>query len=239
MTKVDILAFGAHPDDVELAASATLAKHIKLGKSVVLVDLTQGELGTRGNAILRKEESFRAAEILGVTHRICLNLADGFFTQSDETLIKVLEQIRFFKPEVILANAIRDRHPDHERGAQLVKRAAFLSGLIKVQSKFNNCEQQAWRPKAVYHYIQDNFIEPDFVVDVSGFEEIKMQSILAYKSQFYDAASNEPETPISSPEFLESIRARLLQMGRIINSKSGEGFTVNRAPGINDITSFA
>lgn len=239
MTKVDILAFGAHPDDVELAASATVAKHISLGKTVVLVDLTQGELGTRGNAAIRKEEALKAAEILGVKNRVCLNLPDGFFDHSEVSLLQVIQQIRFYKPDIILANAVKDRHPDHERAAQLVNRAAFLSGLIKVKTKYNNVEQQAWRPNAVYHYIQDNFIAPDFVVDVSGFEEIKMNAILAYKSQFFNATSVEPETPISSPEFLESIKARMVQMGRIINSKSGEGFTVNRAPGIHDLTIFS
>jgi len=238
MTKVDILAFGAHPDDVELSASATLAKQISLGKKVALVDLTQGELGTRGTAAIRKTEAAAAAKVLGIEHRVCLQLEDGFFEINTPTLMRVIEQIRFFQPEIILANAISDRHPDHQRGSELVKRAAFLSGLPKISTQYNGKEQEAWRPKAVYHYIQDNFIEPDFVVDVTGFEEVKMKSIFCYSSQFFNPESKEPDTPISSPEFIQFVESRLNQMGRYIKVKSGEGFTVDRPLGITDLTQF-
>ncbi len=230
--QTDILAFGAHPDDIELSASGTIAMAIAQAKKVALVDLTRGELGTRGSADLRDKEAATAANVLGIVKRVNLDLGDGFFEINQEALIKVVEQIRHFKPKIILANAIRDRHPDHGRGSELVSRAAFLSGLIKIETKWDGKIQEAWRPRAVYHYIQDNFIEPNFVVDVSGFEEIKMRSIACYSSQFYDPSSKEPDTAISSPEFMEHIRARMTQMGRYINVKSGEGFTVDRPLGI-------
>jgi N-acetylglucosamine malate deacetylase 1 len=230
--QTDILAFGAHPDDIELSASGTIAMAISQSKKVAIVDLTRGELGTRGNADLRDKEAAAAANVLGITKRVNLNLGDGFFEINQHSLIKVVEQIRYFKPKIILANAIRDRHPDHGRGSELVSRAAFLSGLIKIETKLDGKVQDVWRPTAVYHYIQDNFIEPSFVVDISGFEEIKMRSIGCYSSQFYNPDSKEPETAISSPEFMAHIRARMTQMGRYINAKSGEGFTVDRPLGI-------
>ena len=233
-----VLAFGAHPDDIELSAAATIAKLIAQQKSVAFVDLTRGELGTRGNASIRDSESKAASKQLGILNRINLDLGDGFFEINQTSLLKVIEQIRFFKPEIIFANAVKDRHPDHGSGGELVSRAAFLSGLIKIESSLNGVEQKPWRPKAVYHYIQDNFIEPHFVVDVSGFEEIKMKSIACYNSQFYDPNSAEPETAISSPEFMSHIRARMTQMGRYINVKSGEGFTADRPIGIDNPLQF-
>lgn len=236
--KTDILAFGAHPDDIELSAAGTIAQQIAGGKIVAIVDLTRGELGTRGSAQIRDAEAEAASKVLGIVKRINLDLGDGFFEINEASLLKVVEQIRFFKPEIVLANAIADRHPDHARGSELVKRAAFLSGLPKIATTLNGVNQEAWRPRAVYHYIQDNFIEPHFVVDVTGFEEVKMNSIKCYASQFYDPKSNEPATAISSPEFMHHITSRMTQMGRYINVKSGEGFTVDRPIGISNPLQF-
>lgn len=234
--KADILAFGAHPDDIELAASGTVAAHIAGGKKVVLVDLTSGELGTRGNAELRKQEAAAAAKLLGVAHRTILDLGDGFFEINENALKKVIEQIRLYQPEVVLANAKHDRHPDHSRGGDLVSRACFLSGLIKVETYCDGKQQEAWRPRSVYRYIQDHFIEPDIVVDITPYADLKMKSIMCYSSQFYDPQSKEKATPISTPEFLEHIKGRMIQMGRYINVKYGEGFTVERPIGLNDLT---
>lgn len=232
--KIDILAFGAHPDDVELAASGTIAKHIAEGKSVAVVDLTRGELGTRGNAELRAQESSKAGKILGISARENLALKDGLFEVNEESLKKVIEKIRNYRPEVVLANAISDRHPDHGRGAELVSRACFLSGLIKVHTN-----QDAWRPKAVYHYIQDRGIKPDFVVDISKYWQIKMDSIMAYSSQFYNPDSKEPISPISSKEFIDFIEARAREYGRMVGVEYGEGYTVERPIGIEDITQIS
>lgn len=237
--KADILAFGAHPDDIELAASGTVAAHIAGGKKVVLVDLTSGELGTRGNADVRKKEAAAAAKLLGVEQRIILDLGDGFFEINETALKKIIEQIRRFQPEIVLANAVSDRHPDHGRGGDLVSRACFLSGLIKIPTYHNGEPQQAWRPKAVYRYIQDNFIRPDIVVDITPYADLKMKSILCYTSQFYDPHSKEPLTPISTPEFLEHVRGRMIQFGRYINVQYGEGFTFERPAGVNDLTMLA
>ncbi len=233
-----ILAFGAHPDDIELSAGGTIAALVSLQKKVAIVDLTRGELGTRGTADLRDIEAANASKVLGLTQRVNLDLGDGFFEQNNNSLIKIIEQIRFFRPEIILANAVSDRHPDHGRGSELVKRACYLSGLHKIQTQLNGVNQEAWRPKAVYHYIQDNFIEPSFVVDITGFEEIKLKAIGCYTSQFYNPNSTEPETKISSPEFIEFIKSRMIQMGRCINVKSGEGFTVDRPIGISNPLQF-
>jgi len=234
--KADILVFGAHPDDIELAASGTVAAHIAQGKKVVLVDLTSGELGTRGNAELRKKEAAAAAKVLGVQHRTILDLADGFFEINDESLKKIIEQIRLYQPQIVLANAKHDRHPDHGRGGDLVSRACFLSGLIKIETKHQGQLQQPWRPQAVYRYIQDNFIEPDVVIDITEYAEVKMQSILCYSSQFYNPQSTEPVTPISTPEFLDAVKGRMVQMGRYIGVKYGEGFTFERPAGVKDLT---
>jgi bacillithiol biosynthesis deacetylase BshB1 len=230
--KVDVLAFGAHPDDIELSAAGTLALLISKQKKVAIVDLTKGELGTRGSATIRDKEAEASAKLLGLSKRININLGDGFFEIEEKSLLKIVEQIRYFQPEIVFANAVEDRHPDHGRGSALVKRAAFLSGLVKVETSFEGQKQKPWRPRAVYHYIQDNFIVPDFVVDITGFEEIKMKSIACFASQFYDPDSTEPETTISSPEFMAHIHSRMMQMGRYINVKSGEGFTVDRPLGI-------
>lgn len=230
--KVDVLAFGAHPDDIELSAAGTLAMLAAQNKKVAIVDLTRGELGTRGTAAIRDNESEASAKLLGIAKRVNLDLGDGFFEVEEKALMKVIEQIRFFQPEIVFANAIDDRHPDHGRGSALVKRAAFLSGLVKIETSLDGKMQEAWRPRAVYHYIQDNFIEPDFVVDITGFEEIKMKAVACFSSQFFDPNSTEPETAISSPDFMSHIRSRMTQMGRYINVKSGEGFTIDRPLGI-------
>ena len=233
--KIDILAIGIHPDDVELSCSGTIAKHIALGKKVGILDLTRGELGTRGNAELRTKEANEAAIILGVSFRTQLNLKDCFFENNEENQKKIIEIIRKHQPEIILCNAISDRHPDHGRASKLVSDASFYSGLIKIETHSDNKIQKAWRPKAVYHYIQDQYIHPDFVIDISEFIDIKHKAIMAYSSQFYNPSSNEPETPISSKHFIESVNSKMSILGRDIGVKFAEGFTVNRYPGINSL----
>ena len=233
--KIDILAIGIHPDDVELSCSGTIAKHIALGKKVGILDLTRGELGTRGNAELRTKEANDAAIILGVSFRTQLNLKDCFFENNEENQKKIIEIIRKHQPEIILCNAISDRHPDHGRASKLVSDSSFYSGLIKIETHTDNKIQQAWRPKAVYHYIQDQYIHPDFVIDISDFIDIKHKAIMAYSSQFYNPSSNEPETPISSKHFIESVNSKMSILGRDIGVKFAEGFTVNRYPGINSL----
>ncbi len=233
--KVDILAFAAHPDDIEISASGTLLKHIQQGKTVAIVDLTQGELGSRGTAETRREESKVASQILGLSDRVNLKMADGFFEHNEANLRLVIEQIRHFQPQLVLANAVSDRHPDHAKGSKLVSEACFLAGLIKVETNFQGENQKAHRPKAVYHYIQDRHIEPDFVVDVSDFVEQKIASIKAYKTQFFDPNSAEPKTPISGEDFFDFIYGRMSTMGRHIGVNYGEGFTVERYVGVNDL----
>ena len=233
--KIDILAIGIHPDDVELSCSGTIAKHIALGKKVGILDLTRGELGTRGNAELRTKEANEAAIILGVSFRTQLNLKDCFFENNEENQKKIIEIIRKHQPEIILCNAISDRHPDHGRASKLVSDSSFYSGLIKIETHSDNKIQQAWRPKAVYHYIQDQYIHPDFVIDISDFIDIKHKAIMAYSSQFYNPSSNEPETPISSKHFIESVNSKMSILGRDIGVKFAEGYTVDRYPGINSL----
>ena len=228
--KLDILAFGAHPDDVELCCSGTLLKHISQGKKVGIIDLTRGELGTRGSAAIRDKEAAVAAKILGIAVRENLNFADGFFLNDKQHQLEVIKKIRKYQPEIIIANAIRDRHPDHGRSAQLISDSCFLSGLVKIDTN-----QKVWRPKAVYNYIQDRYIKPDFVIDISDFIDKKMQAIKAYRSQFYDPKSKEPQTYISSPEFLEMLNARAIEMGKVIRVKYAEGFTAERVVGVKDL----
>jgi bacillithiol biosynthesis deacetylase BshB1 len=234
--KLDILAFGAHPDDVELGCGATIAKEISLGKKVGIIDLTRGELGTRGSAALRKIEATNAAEILGVIVRENLNFADGFFSSDKEHQLKIIEMIRKYQPEIVLCNAIDDRHIDHSKGSKLVSDACFLSGLLKIETKIDGKIQEKWRPKHVFHYIQWKNIEPDFVVDVSGFLDKKVASVMAYTSQFYDPKSNEPETPITSKNFIDSIVYRARDIGRLIDVESAEGFTTERYVAIEDFS---
>lgn len=227
--KLDILAFGAHPDDVELGAGATIAKEIANGKKVGIVDLTRGELGTRGSAEIRDKEAAAAAKILGVSVRENLRFADGFFVNDKEHQLAIIKMIRKYKPELVLCNAIADRHIDHGKGSKLVSDSCFLSGLIKIDSTLDDdVLQEPWRPKLVYHYIQWKNIEPDFVVDVSGFIEKKEEAILAYSSQFFDPNSDEPETPITSKNFIDSVMYRARDLGRMIGVAHAEGFTVER-----------
>lgn len=234
--KLDILAFGAHPDDVELGCSGTIAKEISLGKKVGIIDLTRGELGTRGSVEIRNAESEKATQILGVSVRENLDMRDGFFVNDEAHQLKIIEMIRKYQPEIVLCNAIQDRHIDHGKGSELVSNACFLSGLRKIETKVNGELQQAWRPKVVYHYIQWENLQPDFVVDISGFIDVKMESILAYGSQFYDPNSSEPESPISSKNFLESVKYRAQDIGRIIGVAHGEGFTVERYLAVNSLS---
>jgi N-acetylglucosamine malate deacetylase 1 len=233
--KLDILAIGVHPDDVELSCAGTILKHIELGKTVGILDLTLGELGTRGNATIRTQEAMHAASIIGVSVREQLNMADGFFENNETNQRLIIEVIRKYQPELILCNAISDRHPDHGRAAKLTTDACFYSGLLKVETKENTTTQKPWRPKAVYHYIQDNFIEPDFVIDVTAYNDKKMESIMAYSSQFFDPNSKEPQTPISSKNFIDYINAKARLFGRSINVDFAEGFTVNRYMGVNNL----
>ncbi len=228
--KLDILVFGSHPDDAELGAGATIAKEVANGKKVGIVDLTRGELGTRGSAEIRDKEAAKSAKILGVLVRENLAFADGFFINDKEHQLGIIRMLRRYRPETVLCNAIDDRHIDHGRGSKLVSDACFLSGLKKIDTKLeaDSEGQLPWRPKAVYHYIQWKNIKPDFVVDVSGYIEKKTKAILAYSSQFHDPKSKEPETPISSKNFLDSVEYRARDLGRLVGVEHGEGFTVER-----------
>jgi bacillithiol biosynthesis deacetylase BshB1 len=233
--KLDILAIGAHPDDVELGCAATLAKEISLGKKVGILDLTRGELGTRGSAEIRDNEAAVAAKILGVSIRENLAFADGFFLNDKEHQLEIIKIIRKYQPQIVLCNAVDDRHIDHAKGSHLVSDACFLSGLRKVETNLNGTDQKEWRPKHVYHYIQWKNLPPDFVVDVSGFIEKKMEAVQAYSSQFYDANSKEPVSPISSKNFLDSIRYRAQDLGRLIGVDAAEGFTTERHAAVNQL----
>lgn len=233
--KLDILAFGAHPDDVELGCGGTIAKEVSLGKKIGIVDLTRGELGTRGTAELRDQEAMAAAQILGVAVRENLQMRDGFFVNDEKHQLQVIRLIRKYRPEIVLCNAIDDRHIDHAKGSQLVSDACFLSGLIKIETFDHGQNQSAWRPKQVYHYIQWKNIEPDFVVDISGFNDQKVEAILAYGSQFYNPNSAEPETPIATKNFLESLSYRAQDLGRLIGTDHAEGFTTERYLAVNSL----
>ena len=233
--KLDILAFGAHPDDVELGCSGTISKEVALGKKVGIVDLTRGELGTRGTVEIRNFESAKASEILGVKVRENLDMRDGFFINDETHQIKVIEMIRKYQPKIVLCNAISDRHIDHGKGSKLVSDACFLSGLLQIKTEIDGEAQEAWRPNAVYHYIQWENIKPDFVVDISEFMDKKMDSVLAYNSQFYDPKSKEPVTPITSKNFLDSIKYRAQDLGRLVGVDYAEGFTKERYLAVNSI----
>jgi len=233
--KLDILAIGTHPDDVELGCAATLAKEISLGKKVGILDLTRGELGTRGSAEIRDKEAVAAAKILGISIRENLAFADGFFVNDKEHQIEVIKIIRKYQPEIVLCNAIDDRHIDHSKGSKLVSDACFLSGLRKIETELNSIKQEHWRPKNVYHYIQWKNLEPDFVVDVSGFIDKKVNAVQAYSSQLYDPKSKEPVSPITSKNFLESIKYRAQDLGRLIGVEYAEGFTVERFVAVDSL----
>ena len=222
--KLDILAFGAHPDDVELSCGGTIIKYIKEGKRVGIVDLTRGELGTQGNETIRDSESSLSQSILGVEKRINLDIGDGWFEINKENKLKVVRAIRRYQPTIILANAEDDRHPDHPRAAQLLKESLFLSGLKKIETIDNGVVQDIWRPKYLFHYIQYRYIKPDFVVDVSSHFETKMKAIMSFKSQFYEPGKKS-ETLISSKKYLDFIKGRSHEMGSSIQVEHGEGFT--------------
>ncbi len=236
--KISILAFGAHPDDVEMSCAGTLMKHAALGFNFGIVDLTRGELGTRGSAELRDQEAAVSAKIIDASFRENLNFRDGFIENDEAHQKEIIRMIRKYRPEIVFANAIADRHPDHGKGAALVRDAAFLSGLRKIESKDEGKQQEAWRPKAVYHYIQDFNLNPDFIVGVTDFAERKMQSIMAFNSQFYNPDSKEPNTYISNPHFLDALKGRMLLWGKIIGTTYGEGFTTNRTVGVENILSL-
>lgn len=226
--KVDILAIGAHPDDVELGCGGTIAKLISEGKTVALIDLTKGELGTRGTDETRKKEADESAKILGISARENLGMKDGFLNNSEEYQMRIVKVIRKYKPEIVLANAIDDRHPDHAKGAKLVSDACFLSGLIKIETEIDGRNQDIWRPKHIFHYIQWKEIEPDFVIDISNFIDKKIEACLAYKTQFYDPNSTEPMTPIATKDFLESLTYRAQNLGRLSGCEYAEGFTTEK-----------
>jgi N-acetylglucosamine malate deacetylase 1 len=224
--KIDILALGAHPDDVELSCSGVILKNIAQGKKVGIIDLTRGELGTRGTPAIRAKEAKAAAKLMGVSFRENLKMKDGFFVHDQKHLLKLIEKIREHQPEVVLANAIEDRHPDHGRAAKLVADACFLSGLVKVITTQRGKKQAAWRPKALYHYIQYRKLKADIAVDITAYWEEKMKSILAYSSQFYNPHSSEPATLISQKEFLDYVQTREQEYGKLIGVHYAEGFTV-------------
>jgi bacillithiol biosynthesis deacetylase BshB1 len=232
---IDILAFGAHPDDVEISCGGTLLRYADEGKQVAIVDLTQGELGTRGSGALRMEESRAASQLLGLVDRVNLGMADGFFEENEENLMLIIQEIRHFRPQLILANSITDRHPDHGRAAALVARAAFLSGLPKINTMRNGIAQEAYRAPMLLHYIQDMHIEPDIALDVSDYAEEKIKLVQCFSTQFFDPNSTEPETPISNAHFFEFMKGRMMQYGRPIGVTYAEGFTINRTLGVNDL----
>lgn len=235
-TKLDILAIGVHPDDIELGCGATVLKQISKGYNVGFLDLTQGELGTRGTAAIRMEEAEDARKFAGAVVRDNILLADGFFRKDHDSKLKIIEVIRKYQPEVVLANAIKDRHPDHGKASRLVYEACFLSGLVKIETLDDDDKpQEKWRPRKLFNYIQDMDLVPDIVVDVTGFLEKKIELVMQYKSQFYDPNSAEPNTPISSPEFIENLRGRAVNHGRRIGVKHGEGFTCETLVGVDNI----
>jgi bacillithiol biosynthesis deacetylase BshB1 len=234
--KVDILAIGVHPDDVELCASGTLLRHAAMGKTFGILDLSRGELGTRGTAEIRLQEAAAAAKLLGAAFRQTLDIPDGFFTYSPENWLKIVRVIRACQPEIVLCNAPDDRHPDHGRSAKLEADACFYAGLEKIETFDNEGnKQEKWRPKAIYHYIQDLQLRPDFVVDITPWIDRKMESIMAFRSQFYDPANGAPDTPISGKEFLEFMKAKMRVFGRSIWAGYAEGFICSRPPGVGDL----
>jgi bacillithiol biosynthesis deacetylase BshB1 len=238
MIKLDLLVIGVHPDDAELGAGGTIAKYVAEGKKVGIVDLTRGELGTRGTAETRDREANDAASILGLTVRDNLALRDGFFNNSEEDKLAVIRAIRQYQPEIIITNAITDRHPDHGRAGHMVSEACFLSGLRKIETSYDGVLQESHRPRLVLQMIQDYYIKPDIVMDITDFYAIKEKSILAYKTQFYtgeESGSDEPQTYISNPDFMESTAARAREFGRSIQVKYAEGFTVKKILGVDDI----
>jgi bacillithiol biosynthesis deacetylase BshB1 len=238
MQKLHILAIAAHPDDIELSAAGTLIKHARMGQQVGILDLTHGELGTRGSGPLRVQEAADAAKVMGAVVRENAGMEDGFFRNDKAHQLRLIEYIRKYQPDIVIANAISDRHPDHGKGGRLIADACFLSGLRKVETSHNGEQQQAWRPKRIFHMIQDRFTEPTFVVDISDCFDAKMEAIYCYKSQFHNPGSSEPETYIAKQNFLETIRSRASLLGKRIGVTYGEGFVCENVPGIADLDSL-
>ncbi len=233
--KLDILVFAVHPDDAELGCSGTILKHIAAGYKVGIVDLTRGELGTRGTAETRDSESVESTKILGLHARENLEMRDGFFKNDEEHQLRIIQMIRKYRPEIVLSNALHDRHPDHGRASDLVYDALFLAGLPKIRTNMDGAEQQAFRPRLLLNYIQDRYIQPDIIVDVTEFWDKKLECIRAFKTQFYSSESDEPETYISSPDFLKAIEARSRELGKSIGAIHGEGFTSKKLLGIDNL----
>ena len=233
--KLDILVLASHPDDAELGCGGTIARHVSLGHKVGIVDFTRGELGTRGTPQTREKEAADSARILGLSVRENLNLKDGFFQNDKENQMAVIKAVRKYRPEIVLANAVYDRHPDHGKGSELAYDSSFLAGLAKIETKDDNLPQQPWRPNVVYHYIQSQSIPPDFVIDISDFWEKKMEAVRAFKTQFYDPASREANTYISNPGFLKLLESRANEFGHAIGVIYGEGFTVRRVMGVKSL----
>lgn len=238
--KLDILVLPVHPDDAELGCAGTILKHIALGYKVGIADLTKGELGTRGTPEIRDKEATKAAEILGISVRENVGIPDGFFENTPDYQLKVIEAIRKYQPDIIITNAYHDRHPDHGRANELVETSAFLSGLRRIETTFEGQAQDAWRPKLVLHFIQDRYIEPDIIVDVTDYWDKKTESILAYESQFFNPDWNEeePQTYISSPDFVKIIESRAMEFGKSIGARYGEGFTSRKLLGVDNLFSL-
>jgi len=237
--KLDIIAIAAHPDDAELSVAGTLLKEKQAGKRIGIIDLTRGELGSRGTAETREEESANASKIMNLDVRINLGMADGFFEYNKENQIKIIEQLRKYQPDVVLINAVSDRHPDHGKGGRLAKDSCYLSGLSKIITEMDGETQANWRPKSVHHYIQDYYMKPDFVVDISDYVDQKLEAIMAYKTQFFNPNSNEPKTPISGEEFIDFLKGRWADYGRYIGAEYGEGFVSTRPVGIDSLTDLS
>jgi len=240
MLKLDILVLPVHPDDAELGCAGTILKHIALGKKAGIADLTHGELGTRGSAEIRAQEAAASSKILGLVVRENLGLPDGFIENTKEHQLKVIEAIRKYQPKIVITNAYHDRHPDHGRASELVETSAFLSGLRKIETYSDGKQQEAWRPELVLHFIQDEYIKPDILIDITDNWDKKIESINAFGSQFFNPDwENEPQTYISSPEFIQVIEARAREFGKAINVKYAEGFTCRKILGVNSLFDLA
>ena len=233
--KLDILVLAVHPDDAELGCSGTIVKHIELGKKVGIIDFTRGELGTRGTAEIRDEEAADSAKIMGLHARENLKFRDGFFANDEAHQLEVIKMIRKYQPEIVLCNALHDRHPDHGRAGDLANDACFLSGLAKINTELDGAAQAAWRPRLVLQYIQDRYIKPDVIIDITPYFETKLAAIKAFKTQFFNPDLDGPDTYISSPEFFESVIGRAREFGKTVGATYGEGFTSRKLLGVDNL----